>query len=397
MRPLIEIARFFRPSFASQKTNLSAFALNYFSSSAKCTNTADDSRSSAKPEVLESQDISAAKVEANSEQRTPYTRRSNSPWNEDDYRKLKDAHEKCMSTKAIAALFPMKTLASVAAQRRMIAYSSPRTDARLSNGRKYLRWSPDEIELLGKLHKDGASRFRVCAHFPTRSPKAVSAALQKYVLQPASPSARRRPWSQEDTQYLTESALQGVGAHEIAKNLDRTPKAVWTKARSNGVRFLSTVGKFTTKDSEKLQQMRADGATFKTIAATLGIEHTTVIERWHRLNPDYHYYRSKRTKRHDYYPPTRLLLDDYQRIRSLRDQAASWSSIGCLFPQYQLDSIKQDFWRFTNRELSPTDISTIQSLRQEGRSWQDIVGTGDYPIATGNGMKKACDRMLRNE
>jgi len=111
--------------------------------------------------------------------------------------------------------------------------------------------------------------------------------------------------------------------------------------------------------------------------------------------PDH--YHGTWSRRRPIHPHTQLSLDDYQTIRSLRDQAASWSSIGSLFPQYQLGSIKQDFWRFTKCELSATDMHTIQNLRQKGESWKAIAGTGDYPPSTGGGLQRAYDRTLRDK
>lgn len=56
------------------------------------------------------QNTSAVKAEPPKEQRAVYTKRSpHIRWRADDYRKLKDAHEKCMSTRDIAALFPTRT------------------------------------------------------------------------------------------------------------------------------------------------------------------------------------------------------------------------------------------------------------------------------------------------
>jgi hypothetical protein len=194
---------------------------------------------------------------------------------------------------------------------------------------------------------------------------------------------------------LTEVALQGTDAHEIATALDRSAQSVWKMAWRIGIQFPSKVKKFSKEENEQLQQMRLDGATFKTIAATLGRSTSAVTYQWNCIKPDH--YHDTWPRRRPFHPHTQLSLDDYQTIRSLRDQAASWSSIGWLFPQYQLDSIKQDFWRFTKCELSVTDMRTIQNLRQEGKSWKAIADTDDYSPSTGAGLKRAYDRTLRDK
>jgi len=400
MRPLIEIARFFRPSFAGQATKLSAVARKHFSSSAKCTNTADGLRSVDVPEVLDSsQNISVTKAEPRDGQQGLYTKRLHRAWSADEIRTLKDAHDKCMKIHEIAALFPTRTLSAVHAQRRILMSSPRGLDARsygISDQKeKRSTWQPAELELLQKLHEDGASLHKLRAHFPTRRPRSVHAALNYHVLKPARPLNRRRSWSQEETQRLTELALQGTDAHEVAKALGRTAASVWGMAWKIGLQFPSKASKFSTEENEQLRQMRSDGATFKTIAATLGRSNTAIVNQWNRIMPDH--YHGTWSRRRPIHPHTQLSLDDYQTIRSLRDQAASWSSIGSLFPQYQLDSIKQDFWRFTKYELSATDMHTIQNLRQKGESWKAIAGTDDYPPSTGGGLQIAYDRTLRDK
>ena len=256
-------------------------------------------------------------------------------------------------------------------------------------------WQPAEIEVLSKLHKDGASLDKICAHFPTRSSRSVYSALHRHGSGPEKPSNANRIWSQEDKRSLTELVLQGAGAHEIAKALHRSARSIWKMAWKIGVQFPSRARTFSTEEKERLQQMRLDGATFKTIAATLGRPINAVFYQWSCLKTNH--YPSTRPNRPLFHPHTQLSLDDYQTIRSLREQAASWSSIGSLFPQYQLDSIKQDFWRFTKRKLSATDMRTIQNLRQEGKSWKAIVDTGDYSMTSQDGLREAFERTLRNK
>lgn len=400
MRPLIEIARFFRPSFAGQKrTTLSYVALKCFSSSAIRTQTAHDSGSSGKPEVLQSsQNLSTAKVEAKSEKRTPYPRRITLPWSADDCRKLIEAHENGMTTKAITLLFPAKTYRAVSTKLRSLLSSPFRVDEQQpghEERRSNTRWEPAEIELLHKLHKDGASIARLCAHYPARSATAVESARQRFVVRPQVASIRSGPWSREDTQYLTESVLQGANAYEIAKVLGRSSKAIQDKARMVGVQFILPYTEVSIQEKEQIVRMRTDGATFATIAAAIGRKVSIVRHHWNWLRPGND--KDTKLRRRDLYPPTQLTIDDYQIIGSMRDQAASWSSIGSLFPQYQLGSIKQDFWRFTTRELSLADMRTIQSLRQKGESWQEIVDTGDYPLFTESGMRRAYARMLKKK
>lgn len=394
MRPLVEIARFFRPSFAGQKrTKLSWITLRDFSCSAKCTNTADDSRSSAKPEVLESEDFSAAKVEANSKQSLSHTKLSNASWTVDDRRKLEDAHEKGMALRAILALFPGKTYQAVTSQRYTLVRSGSSTRKERQTRDK---WQPADIELLLKLYNEGASQYKLCAHFPTRTAGGIDVAVRKYSIQPPTAEIRKGRWSQEESQCLVKSASQGASALEIANSLGRSRDSVVQKARSIGVRLTTrSIIKVSTDENKQIVQMRTDGASIKAIAAALGHTVNTVTRQWLMHRPDT--YEGRKPRQFDVYPSTQLTPDDYQTIRSLRDQATSWSSIGSLFPQYQLDSIKQDFWRFMKRELSSLDVRTIANLHREGRSWQKIADTGEYAYSTETGMRKAYHKWLNHE
>ncbi|KAM0701024.1 hypothetical protein Q7P35_011385 [Cladosporium inversicolor] len=306
-----------------------------------------------------------------------------------------------MTTKDIAArLFPTKSYSAVVKQRHFLRSGlftnrAPSDERQSDHGAK---WQPADIELLGILRKDGASLHKLCAHFATRSPQSINAALHNFVLNPKIASHRARPWSEADEQYLTKLVLQGANGYEVAKALGRTARAVWRRAYELGVRFNSNRMKHRFSAEEKIEifRMRIDGATFGQIGAALGCDPDAVKYRWYQLGPETHDSKVSQ-KRGSCYPPTHLNTDDYQTIFSLRDQATPWSSIGSLFPQYQLDSIRQDFWRFTKGKLSSTDLRTIQSLRRGGKSWQAIVDTGDYSLASGSGLHRACNRMMRNE
>ena len=393
MRPIIELARFFRPSFAGQSTNLSASAIKYFSSSAKCTNTVDDSGASNKPEVLESaQNIDPAKVEAHHELRATDIKRSNVKWSTDDRRKLRDALDKGMRIKAIAALFPTKTHGSIKGQSELYLYNA--SSSRLDERQPSHRWQPAGIELLRKLHKDRASFRNLSAHFPAQSVWAIKQAMFN-AKRPATTPARRRLWSQEETRHLVQHVLEGADAHAIAKTLNRSRSSVARKASWMNLRLFSNAKRVSAEQIEQILQMRTDGASFETIAAAVELTPSSVRNHWTRLRPITDRDLRSRTRRK--YLPTQLTLGDFQTIRSLRDQDASWSSIGSESSQYQLDAIKQDFRRFTKRELSSTDMRKIQELRQGGKSWRAIVETGDYPFASGNGLRTAYDRVLRNE
>ena len=299
-----------------------------------------------------------------------------------------------MRIKAIAALFPTKTHGSIKGQSELYLYNA--SSSRLDERQPSHRWQPAEIELLRKLHKDGASFRNLSAHFPAQSFGALRQAMFDHVKKPATAPARRRLWSQEDTRYLAQHALEGADVYSIAKALNRSRNAVAKKASNMNLRLFSNAKRVSAEQTEQILQMRTDGAKFETIAAAVELTPASVRWHWARLRPmtDRDLRRSRTRSK---YLPTQLTLDDFQTIRSLRDQDASWSSIGSEFPQYQLDAIKQDFWRFTKRELSSTDMRNIQDLRQGGKSWRAIVETGDYPFASGNGLRTAYDRVLRNE
>jgi DNA-binding NarL/FixJ family response regulator len=339
-----------------------------------------------------SQDVSAVKVEANNEQTATHVKPGTIYWSADERRRLKDAHEKGMALRAIVALLPAKTYQAVKAQRHLLVTAG---SFKLEERRESIKWKPADIELLLKLHNEGASRYKLCAHFPTRSAQSIKSAVQNHSNQPPTAGIHKSRWSQEEIRCLAESAAQGASALGIANSLGRSQSAVTDKAMKIGVRFISRSIKVSTEEKEQIVQMRTDGASINAIAAALGHTVSTVKHQWLQHRPDT--YECRKPRLINVYPSTQLTPDDYQTIRSLRDQAASWSSIESLFPQYQLDSIKQDFWRFTKKRFSSSDVRTIGNLRQEGRTWRNIADTGDYGYRTPTGMRVAYNEALKHE
>jgi hypothetical protein len=312
----------------------------------------------------------------------------------DEVRKLGDAYDQGLTMRATAALFPTKTYNGVATQYQIVTTKlSARDKRRNLQGEPGVKWPTADIELLQKLYAEGASVFKMCAHFPTRSVQSVMEARKVYATKTFASQKTRAPWrwwSQEDSQYLVESVLQGASIHHVAKVLGRTSKTVVEKAHRLGVQFRPRANLWSTEEERQLLQMRSDGASFETIGAALGRTFRSVEAFYYRHATVTSRDSKPRQRRRS--PPTQLTLDDYQSIQSLRDKGTPWSSIGSLFPQYGLSSIQQDFWRFTKSRLSATDVREIERLRGEGTSWKGIVGSGDYPLRTAHGLTVAYRR-----
>lgn len=235
----------------------------------------------------------------------------------------KDAAAKGMTDKAIAMLFPTRTVGGVAIQR----------DALHQNGdlygkntyRRIRTWSPDGINLLQKLYDtNGLQRFKLLAHFPDRSLGAVTRAITLYCLSPRGGHNSGSSWTDEEDKRLTEFA-QSTRKSEIAEALGRSIPAIEQRAATLGIQFLSASKVYTAEEVAVVLQMRRDKVTYKDIAAELG-------RKLPRSLSSAHYYRHRPlqdgdTKRQK---PLRdwLSLEELESISNLRAQGVSWPDIG---------------------------------------------------------------------
>lgn len=161
-----------------------------------------------------------------------------------------------------------------------------------------------------------------------------------------------------------------------------------------GISFLTTVTNqpLSAEEQRKLLQMRNDSLSYKKIGAVLERDPGYLRKCFLEISP-----LTDGDAKLRQHPFARLTLDELRSIRTLRNELASWRSIGSRFPEYELSSIKEDFWRFTGRVLSSTDLLEIDGLRQEGKTWLAIANTGDFFHRSQNGIRQAYRRAREEQ
>jgi transposase-like protein len=384
MKPFTEVTRLWRCGFAARIGHSFFFPARQLFLSVRCMNISEVSRVLDKSPELLSNEVSEAQAGTGGKM-------VGSLWTEDELRQLKDAYSQGLTTKAASALFPARTLQGVRKKYRDL--SRDEQPHRKTAGTAYVPWSAVDIHLLQELIAEGASERKMLAHFPTRSQDSVTMATIRYRTRPCTEkSGRVVKWSTEDHQYLTKLAIQGISRGKIAEAIGRTIGAVTLKARNLGVQIQSTRSRFTSDEKERVLQMRSDGASFKDIGAAVGRHADTIRSLYHVWRPVTEY-----DAKQQHTPFARLSLSDLQAISSMRDNGSSWPDIGCQYPEHDLLQLRNDMKLFMKPGLSYRELREIEHLRAEGKSWQDLAITGNYPCKSQSGLRRAYHRSLKQQ
>lgn len=397
MKPLIGTTRFLRPNFAAGVARASFVALRGLSASARCFSTLDESYPQAELDSLDSLDT------PDSLQRTSVpedakackekgTKRGR--WTSDEHRRLQDAHAAGMTTKAIEALFPER---SPAAGTKLGSALRNDDDYPNENTTTDVFWSPAEKELLRRLHGEGASIYKLRAHFPTRTQKSLEGAISRWVTQVLPSNSKRggAPWSGEDLRWLAELAAQGVKIRAIAEALGRTCNAVSHKACDIGIKLSSIRKKFTAEDVEVILRMRGDGASYQSIYTALGRAFAlgSIQHMYYRNRPRDNRDEDSDAKLQNILRLAQLSLDDLKTIDSLRAQGATWSAIERQYSGHEPGLIHEGYRRYAKGSLlSATDLRKVGSLRQEGHTWQRIANSNEFKHYSADGIRYAYRR-----
>lgn len=315
MKPFLVTTRFLRPNPTSRVAHVPFVVLKGISFPARCNSTlenADPLPQSKSPDTADSsQHTSVANANAFGQKRARCR-----PWTPDEQRKLKAAIAKGLTIKAMATLFPTRSLSAVAGQRAALV------DKNLYNKtRERRKWSPEEMNLLAKLHADGLTPFAMRAHFPA--------------------------WS---TECIRKKIVASLGAKSPAKAKGYTPEEIAV-----------------------LFQMRHDNASFKQIAEKLGRSMNSVNGAYYKHRPFRDSDAKVSKKVH-----TRLPIEDLECISALRAQGVSWPEIGNRYPTHSFESIAENYKRFLGFNLSADHFREIVRLRNAGKTWDEIVKSDQF-------------------
>lgn len=385
------ITRFFRPDLTFQVAHVPFVVLKGISSSARCKSTPDNPHPHPKLESPDTADTADSSqhtnvANANASGQKPARRL----WTSDEQRKLKAAVAEGMTIRAIAALFPTRSIQAVANKRDALLDNEDIYDT--TPIRRYQKWSPDERNLLHKLHTDGLKPFKLRAHFPDRSIGAIRRALANSFVK--AHHRKHAPWSREDDMMLTELAQSKcTDKRAIAEALGRTIQSIEARARLIGVKLFRTTKNYTPEEIAALLQMRHDNAPFKHIAEKLGRNVNMVTSAYYRYRP----FRESDTKvRENVY--IRLPLEELERVSTLRAQGVSWPDIGRRYPTHSLESIAGNYRRFVGYDLSPDELREVVRLRNAGKSWRKILKLDQFcHFTTRDGLRHAYSRTLEKQ
>lgn len=392
MKPFIGITRFLRPTFAARIAGVSFVALKSLSASARCLSTLDNSRPLVELDSLDTPDSPQHTSVPEDAKACEEKGAKRGRWTLDERRKLRDASAAGMTIKAIEPLFPTRSHAAIEKQRHTLRTS----DDQDKEDKPAVVWSPAETQLLKKLHAEGASMYKLRAHFPTRTNKSLEGAISRWITQASVNSCKGgAAWTSEDLFRLTELAAQGAFRREIVEALGRTCNSVSVKASCLGIKLSSSRKRFTAEEVELIVQMRGDGASFRSIYIALGRVHGegSITQTYYRHRPP----EDRAAKLQRIFRIAQLSLDDLKIIDALRVQGATWSDIERRYPEHEPGLIHESYKRFVNGKLSATDLRKVESLLGEGHTWQNIAGGNDYKHFSAEGIRSAYLRALEKQ
>ena len=88
------------------------------------------------------------------------------------------------------------------------------------------------------------------------------------------------PWTEEETEELRQMAADGVTRADMSQQLGRSPNAIKMKLQSLGLYVPKPSARPWTPDEEEtLVKMYREGASFATLAATLGRTERAILSR----------------------------------------------------------------------------------------------------------------------
>jgi hypothetical protein len=295
-----------------------------------------------------------------------------------------------MTTKAIAALFPSRTIGAVMRQINVLACDSHQYGKTMPS-RSHRIWSPDEINLLQKLRADGFGPFRLRAYFPDRSIGSIQSVAKEHGLAAKYCRGQGDRWSQEDDSRLAE-LVKSMNKIAVAQALGRTIASVQKRAESLGVTFLPRFKEYTAEEILVILRMRRDKVPYKQIARELGREAHAVRAAYFRHRP----LREGDAKVKKVSHPV-LSREEMESVSTLRKQEVSWVEIGRRYPMHSLESIMADHRRLVGSKLTPTEVREIESLRDEGKLWREIARLDRFYPRTAGALTNAYRRARENQ
>lgn len=391
MKPFTRITRCLHPDLTVRVAQGSFGVLKLISSSIRCKSTLDNApplpkleSSDAAANTDSSQLTSVADAKASGQRRGKGPR----PWTTDEYRILQESVAKGMTSKAITALIPTRSLGAVENQRETVRYRG-----QLHGKHNTTRWSADSMKLLLKLRADGLSLRSLYAHFPDRSVTAIKKNLLLHQSRVTGALRAKSTWSEEDERRLTELYAQGVHKKlAISQALGRSIHAIEYKASALGLHYAMIKKKYSPEEIAMVLQMRQDKVPFEHIAEKLGRSRAAIISlyRKHRPLQDSDA-KSKRLS------PGQLSLSELESVSALRAQGVSWHEIGRRYPMHDLNLIVQEYRRVAGHDLSPTEVREVELLRREGRSWREITESNNFQFKTVSALVRAYFRTVERQ
>jgi hypothetical protein len=387
MKLFTGITRLLRPDLTARIAHVPFVVLKGIASSVRCKSTLDNSHTLPKLESPDTADNADSSQHTSVADSKASGQRRAVQWTPEERRKLKDAVVKGLKNKAIVALFPTRSIGSIKNQRENLNDNLDHYEKH--SPRIQRKWSSDEISLLLKLRADGLQRFNLRAHFPDRSTRSLDRAILTHSSLARGGGNAGSTWSDEDDEKLTELVSQSMRTIEIAEALGRSYSATEKRVSQLGIRFPQTAKGYTAEEIAVLLQMRRDNFAYKDISKAMGRSVISLRIAHHRSRPLQDVDAKVRETPHG-----RLSLEVLEGVAALRAQGVSWADIGRRYPMHSLPLIKKDHMRFVGFVLPPREVDEITRLKSAGKTWLDIVESGQFYPNSMSGIVKAYRRSL---
>lgn len=324
-------------------------------------------------------------------------------WTADERRLVLDEWRKGASFRAIANLLSDRTVVAV----EMMVRRFRRNDVGLSKPIKRKSWTAEEKEKLLRLKEAGASYEDIASQFPYRT----TASLQSTLHRPRSDMfwsttpRKRVSWTHEADKELIEGVTSGNSIEKMATSFGRSISAVRVRVQTLGI---ESPRYWTPEEDKTLVRMFNEGFSLGQIGSLLGKSRSSATSRWQLIRPKDSVPTSGRSgasrrNLRQFVPSS----TEMQTVERLRQEGSTWQDItASVFPNWRTTQVCYFFHRAykhqrekttrkdSNFEIPSADVPDVQRLRSTGSTWKQIADA-KYPGIHWQRVRLRCLEQLK--
>jgi hypothetical protein len=308
-------------------------------------------------------------------------------WTADERRLVENEWRKGASYRTIANLLPDRGVVAV----EMMIRRLRRNDVGLSKTIKRKSWTAEEKEKLLRLKEAGVSYEDVASQFPHRTTASLQSALHRPRSDMFWSTTPRKwvSWTHEADKDLIEGVASGNSVEKMATSFGRSINAVRARLQILGIELPRY---WTPEEDKTLLRMLNEGFSLGQIGSHLGKSRESVSSRWQSVRPKDSVPPSRRSG------PSRRNLRQFvpssteiQTVERLRQEGSTWQEItSSMFPNWRVTQVRHFFRgaykhqpekitrKDSNFEIPSADVPDIQRLRSTGSTWKQIADA-KYP------------------